>query len=109
LNCYLFAWGMKACELLNANMHTSINLTLDVRRETSLMRLTALSPFTLDVISGPVTRKIYALTGNPVPVFQHVICVYDVISIENIRTRDERNLHRELQQSLIKRYACVEI
>jgi len=109
LNCYLFARGMTTCELLYANLHTSINLTLDIRRETSLILLTALSRFTLDVISGPVTRRIHALTGNPVPVFQLVICVCDVISVENIRTRDERNLHSELQQSLIKRHACVEI
>jgi len=76
---------------------------------------TALSRFTLDVgciaelISGPVTRKIHALSGNQIPVFQLVICVYDVILIENTRTKDERNLRSELQQSLIKRHAHVEI
>jgi hypothetical protein len=106
---------MKTRELLYANQHTLINLTLDVRRETSLMCPTALSRFTLDVgciaelISGPVTRKIHALSGNPIPVLQLVICVCDVILIENIRTKDERKLHSELQQSLIKRHTCVEI
>ena len=106
---------MKTYELLYSNLHTLINLTLDVNRETSLMRPTVQSRFTMDVgcipelISGTVTRKIHALSGNPIPVFQLVICVCDVILIENIRTQDERNLHSELQQSLTKRHACVEI
>jgi hypothetical protein len=106
---------MKKCELLYANLHTLINLTQNVKRETSLMHPTAFSRFTLDVsyipelISGPVTRKMYALSGNPVPVFQLVICVCGVILIVKILTKDDRNLHSELQQSLIKRHASVEI
>ena len=34
---------------------------------------------------------------------------FDVILIENIRTKEERNLHSKLQQILIKHHACVEI
>ena len=115
MNCYLFAGGMETCDLLYANLHTLINLTPHVRRETSLMRPTAVSRFTLavccipELIAGPVTRKIHAVSGNPIPNFQLVIRVCDVILNENIPTKEERNLHSGLQQSLIKCHACVEI